>query len=77
MVSLLEFRDYLKAHGKVSEQALAQHFHTTPAMIASMGEHLVAKGKAKVVKSVSMGGCGSSCCQCDTPPDTRIWIWIR
>lgn len=61
MVSIMDIKEYLKQHGTTSENELATHFDTTPAIIEMMCEKLREKGQADLVVVESHCGCACGC----------------
>ncbi len=77
MVSSLELKAYLTEHGTMTEEELARHFETTPAMIAMMAERLEAKGTLKHFM-VGKSSCCSGGCSCSASEKTkRAWQVVQ
>lgn len=77
MVSSLELKSYLLEHGTMTEEELARHFETTPAMIAMMAERLEAKGALKHFM-VGKSSCCSGGCSCGESEKTkRAWQAVK
>lgn len=73
MVTSMELKAYLKENGTMTEEELARHFDTTPAMIGMMAERLEAKGQLKSFM-VGKSSCCSGGCPCGENEKTkRAW----
>lgn len=70
---LSQLSEYLRQHGRASLKDLAIALDSTPDAVEAMLQHLVRKGRARLLPQGS--SCGKPCCSCDSTT-LAIYEWL-
>jgi len=72
-MSLGDLKAYLIEHGQATLTDLTHHFRCEPALVKTMLEHWIRKGKVEHFKKEA---CKNGCCNCSNL-DLDIYRWLE